>query len=81
MKYNAFDETKAGVRNANPLKRRGLLGGVAAAGAAAVAAVAVKGLPGAATSASPAGAKAAVDDSGGYQLTQHVLRYYETTKV
>ena len=28
-----------------------------------------------------AAAKPEVDKSGGYQLTQHVLRYYETAKV
>ena len=61
-----------------PLKRRGLLLGAAAAGAAALAA---KALPGAAPVATTAAAAApAIDNAGGYQLTPHVLRYYETTR-
>jgi len=61
-----------------PLKRRGLLIGAGAAGAAVLA---VKALPGAAPAAPVAvAAKALVDTSGGYRLTAHVLRYYETTR-
>jgi len=60
--------------------RRGLLLGAGVAGAAALA---VKALPG--TAATEVVAQAAVkpilDPAGGYQLTPHVLRYYETTKV
>ena len=64
---------------ANPLKRRGLLIGAGAAGAALVAA---KALPGAAPLATTVAvtAKKAIDASGGYQVTDHVLRYYETTR-
>ena len=64
---------------ANPLKRRGLLIGAGAAGAAVLAA---KALPGAAPVATTAAvtAKKVVDSSGGYQVTDHVLRYYETTR-
>jgi len=63
---------------ANPLKRRGMLIGVGAAGAAALA---VKALPGAApVPAAAVSAKAAVDPAGGYQLTEHVLRYYDTAR-
>ena len=64
---------------ANPLKRRGLLLGAGAAGAAALA---VKALPAAAPIASTvaAVAPAVSDAAGGYQLTPHVLRYYETTR-
>lgn len=64
---------------ANPLKRRGLLIGAGAAGAAVLA---VKALPGAAPAAEAVGATAAkvVDTGGGYQLTEHVRRYYETTR-
>jgi hypothetical protein len=63
---------------ANPLKRRGLLLGVGAAGAAALA---VRALPGATPVATAAvAAKAAVDPSGGYRLTEHVLRYYDTAR-
>ena len=63
---------------ANPLKRRGLLLGAGAAGAAVLA---VKALPAAVPIASTAAAvaPAVTDAAGGYQLTQHVLRYYETT--
>lgn len=63
---------------ANPLKRRGLLLGVGAAGAAALA---VKVMPGAAPVATAAlAAKKVIDPAGGYQVTPHVLRYYETTR-
>ena len=64
---------------ANPLKRRGLLLGAGAAGAAVLA---VKALPAATPLASTAAAvaPAVTDAAGGYQLTQHVLRYYETTR-
>jgi len=64
---------------ATPATRRGLVIGAGVAGAAALA---VKVMPGqaVATSAVAAAAKPAVDTAGGYQLTQHVLRYYETTR-
>ena len=61
---------------ARPLKRRGLLLGAGAAGAAALAARALPVAP-----AEAAAAATAADTSAGYRLTQHVLRYYETTKV
>ena len=61
--------------------RRNLLVGAGVAGAVAIA---VKALPGAAPEAlatAAAGAvKAAPDTGGGYQLTAHVRRYYETTQ-
>jgi NAD/NADP transhydrogenase alpha subunit len=62
-----------------PTTRRGLVIGAGVAGAAALA---VKVMPGqaVATTAVAAAAKRAVDTAGGYQLTQHVLRYYETTR-
>ncbi|HEX7435560.1 MAG TPA: formate dehydrogenase [Caldimonas sp.] len=58
--------------------RRGLVVGVGVAGAAAVAVHALgRGL----AEAPVAGAAKALPVKGdGYQLTQHVLRYYETTK-
>ena len=64
---------------AHPLKRRGLLIGAGAAGAAVLA---VKALPLATPAATTVTATAAkvVDTSGGYQLTEHVRRYYETTR-
>jgi len=57
--------------------RRGLLLGAGAVGAAAVAASALhRGVIAEATVvAAPAAA-----EGGGYRLTPHVLRYYETTK-
>ena len=64
---------------ANPLKRRGLLIGAGAAGAAVLAAKALPGVvPVAATAA--VSARKLIDTSGGYQVTDHVLRYYETTR-
>ena len=58
--------------------RRGLVAGVGIAGVAAVAATALQG---ARTEAPAAGADAATAPPGdGYRLTDHVLRYYETTK-
>jgi hypothetical protein len=80
MKSSAADRTPAEAPRAstNPTRRRGLLLGAGAAGAALVAA---KALPTAPAEVAAAAAKPALDDKGGYQLTQHVLRYYETTKV
>ena len=58
--------------------RRGLVAGAGIAGVAAVAATALQG----ARSEAPAvGADAAAGPPGdGYRLSDHVLRYYETTK-
>ena len=76
MSIKASDQTPG--EAPNPLKRRGLLLGVGAAGAAALA---VKVMPGAAPVASAAvAAKKLIDPAGGYQLTPHVLRYYETAR-
>jgi hypothetical protein len=58
-------------------RRRGLLIGAGAVGAAALA---VKTLPVAAPPAVLAAAPAGADPAGGYQLTPHVLRYYETAR-
>lgn len=71
--------TPAANASTNPLKRRGLLIGAGAAGAAVLAA---KALPGAApvVTATAVTAKKTIDASGGYQVTDHVLRYYETTR-
>lgn len=63
-----------------PATRRGLVIGAGVAGAAALAVKAVPGQAVATTAAAAAAAKPAVDTAGGYQLTQHVLRYYETTR-
>lgn len=68
----------AGAAPDAPLGRRGLLLGAGVAGAAALA---VKVMPGAAPAAPVAvAANAVVNESGGYQLSAHVLRYYETTR-
>ena len=76
MSIKASDPTPRDL--ANPLKRRGLLFGVGAAGAAALA---VKVMPGATPVATAAvAAKKVIDPAGGYQVTPHVLRYYETTR-
>ena len=75
MKSKAFDQTPA-----SPLKRRGLLLGVGAAGAAAIAAKALPGV-GAPAAATLAAATPPVGEATGYQLSAHVLRYYETTRV
>lgn len=63
----------------NPLKRRGLLIGASAAG---VGVIAAKALSVAAPEAAAVAAVApqVVDTSGGYQLSAHVLRYYETAR-
>ena len=63
--------------HSDPLKRRGLLLGAGAVGAAALA---VKVLPGTAPVATAALAPKVIDTVGGYQVTPHVLRYYETTR-
>lgn len=63
---------------AQPMKRRGLLLGAGVAGAAVLV---VKALPSSAPVVAPVQAvAAAVDTTGGYQVTPHVLRYYETTR-
>ena len=60
-------------------RRRGLLLGAGAVGAAVLAA---KSLPLAPAEVQVAAkTKPAPDTSGGYQETQHVLRYYATTRI
>ena len=79
MTNKALNPPASGMPNAGPLNRRGLLLGAGVAGAAVVVA---KALPGsAAVEVAQAAVKPAVDTAGGYQLTPHVLRYYETAKV
>ena len=64
---------------ATPLKRRGLLMGFGAAGAAVVAA---KVLPGAVVSLEPTAVGVTTATVGdGYQLTAHVLQYYDTARI
>ena len=63
----------------NPVKRRNWVLGAGALGAAAVA---LKALPGATVSTPVAAVAQAAPDavSGGYQLTAHVQRYYDTAR-
>jgi len=62
------------------LSRRHVFAGAGTAGALAAAAMALPSLkPADATVA--AAAKPAPDKGGGYQVTQHVLDYYQTTRV
>ena len=60
-------------------KRRGLLIGAGAVGAAVVAAKLLPGAAPVAAGVAPVAAKV-VDTAGGYQLSEHVLRYYETAR-
>lgn len=63
------------------LSRRRLFAGAGTAGALAAAAVALptlKSAPDAAVAATP---KDAPEKGGGYRVTQHVLDYYQTTRV
>jgi hypothetical protein len=76
MASTHLDSAKPGQ---NPTARRAVLLGAGAAGAAAIAA---KTLPGASADVAAAvAAKPVPEGIGGYQLTPHVLRYYETAKV
>lgn len=78
MKSSRTVQTHPDAERAAP-RRRSLLLGAGAAGAAAIAA---KTLPIAPVEAAASSvAQAAPEAGGGYQLSQHVLRYYETTKV
>ena len=73
------DASAGSTQAASPLSRRTLFAGAGAAGAlAAAAAVLPLGQGTVATVA--AGAKAA-GAGDGYQLTEHVLRYYQTARV
>lgn len=61
------------------LSRRTVFAGAGTAGALAAAAAL---LPKAPADAPPVATKPEGDDAkGGYQVTQHVLRYYQTTRV
>ena len=63
---------------AAPVSRRLLFAGAGTAGALAVAATVLPKAPAAAVATPVAQAGAA---EGGYQLTEHVLRYYQTARV
>lgn len=62
----------------SPLKRRGLILGAGVAGAAALA---VRAVPDVAAPAAASTATADPAEGGGYRLTPHVQRYYQTAKV
>jgi hypothetical protein len=64
-----------------PLSRRRLFAGAGTAGAlaAAAAVLPLQQLP--VASAAAAGPKPVPEAGGGYQLTAHVQRYYQTAKV
>ncbi len=59
--------------------RRGFFFGAAATGAAAAAVVALPGVS--ALDAVPAALKPAPEKGGGYTLSEHVKRYYKTTRL
>lgn len=62
--------------------RRGFFFGAAATGAAAAAVVALPGIKGApAQEPSLGDAKPAPEKGGGYSLSEHVKRYYKTTRI
>lgn len=62
------------------LSRRRLFAGAGTAGALAAAAVALPGLK-SGQDVAAAEPKAAPHKGGGYRVTQHVLDYYQTTRV
>lgn len=74
-----FDAIPHPAPKGQPATRRGLLVGAGVAGAAAVAAKLLPGQP-ASEAVVAAAPKVLPDQQSGYQLTQHVLRYYETTR-
>jgi hypothetical protein len=66
-------------RASSHLSRRKVFAGVGAAGALAAVAATLPTTPQAPVS--PRGEPADAADRGGYQVTEHVLRYYQTAKV
>lgn len=63
------------------LNRRTVFAGAGAAGALAAAAAVLPLQQSSAVAADGASAAAPPDADGRYQLTQHVLRYYQTAKI
>ena len=63
------------------LSRRRLFAGAGTAGALAAAAVALPALKPAEDAAVATSPKPAPDRGGGYRVTQHVLDYYQTTRI
>ncbi|MBE0549794.1 MAG: formate dehydrogenase [Rubrivivax sp.] len=63
------------------LSRRGMLVGAGTAGAAVVAVAALPLTPKATPVAVAVAPEAAPEQGGGYRLSPHVMRYYQTAKV
>jgi hypothetical protein len=63
------------------IDRRAALAGAGAVGALAAAAALLPSEQGAAPAPDVADAKPASDTSAGYRLTEHVKRYYATTRI
>ena len=63
------------------LSRRRLFAGAGTAGALVAVAVALPALKPAEDAAVATSPKSAPDKGGGYRVTQHVLDYYQTTRV
>lgn len=72
------DRAPQAAPESSTLKRRTLFAGAGTAGALAAAAAL---LPKAEAEAVAAVAAPALDPAGGYQLTEHVERYYQTARV
>jgi hypothetical protein len=79
MKFFSTRQTPSADQTTAPIDRRKLVLGAGVAGAAAVAVQAIR--PDVATVAPVDVAAAPAEGGDGYQLTPHVLRYYETAKV
>lgn len=77
MPNKSVDPRPSEPAQATPLKRRGWLLGAGAVGAVAIAAKTGALAP---TELAAAAAASPVDADGGYRLTPHVLRYYQTAK-
>ena len=63
--------------NANPMSRRAIFAGAGTAGLAAAASL----LPSAPQVQAPVAPKASPEKGGGYQLSEHVQRYFKTTRI
>ena len=64
----------------NPARRRQLIAGAGTVGALAAGAALLPTSQQPASQASQAGKPAPADAQSGYQVTQHVLRYYQTAR-
>ena len=73
------DKAQAQVQDQAAPSRRGFFMGAAAAGAAAAAVTAMPGLSTPSAELNPL--PPAPENGGGYSLSEHVKRYYQTTRV